>query len=96
MDKCRISWGKVVKEEKDKIRVKTQELVYEDGRLRLNDEVEKEVSWRLGDKSFVKGLKKGDWVTVHWDWVCEKVSQKQVRNLEKYTKWHLRLANTTI
>jgi hypothetical protein len=96
MDKCRISWGKVVKKEKDKIRVKTQELVYEDGRLRLNDEVEKEVSWRLGDKSFVKGLKKGDWVTVHWDWVCEKVSQKQVRNLEKYTKWHLRLANTTI
>ena len=96
MDKCRISWGEVVKRGKDGLRVKTQELRYEDGRLKLKKGVEKEVSWRVGDKRFIKDLKKGDLVTMHWGWVCEKVNREQVKNLEKYTEWHLRLANLTI
>jgi len=96
MDNCRISWGEVMKKGKSKLEVKTQELRYEKGKLRLKDGVKKEVSWRVGDKGFVRGLKKGDWITMHWGWVCEKVSKKQVRNLEKYTKWHLKLANTTL
>ena len=56
----------------------------------------KDVSWRLGGKRCVKDLKKGDLITMHWGWVCEKVSKKQIKNLEKYTKWHLKLANLTI
>jgi uncharacterized protein DUF6390 len=96
MDSCRISWGEVVSKSKDKIKVKTQELKYIDGQLRLKTGVVKEVSWRIGDKELIEGINKKDLITFHWGWVCEKVSKFQVRNLEKYTKYHLKLANLTI
>ena len=96
MDKCRISWGRVISKGRSKLKLKTQRLVYEKGRLRLRRGVVKEVEWRLGDGELIKSLKKGDWVTMHWGWVCERVGKKQVKNLEKYTKWHLRLANLTV
>jgi len=96
MDSCRISWGKVISKSKNKIRVKTQKLVYKDGKLKFEDGVIKQVTWRMGDKSLVKNLKIGDLVTMHWGWVCEKVNKFQVKNLKYYTDWHLKLANTTI
>jgi hypothetical protein len=105
MDSCRISAGEILQKDQfsktnfqknAKLQVKTDRLVYRDGKLGLERKVIKEVSWRLGDKSFVKSLQPGDWVTIHWGWVCEKVTRRQVKNLEKYTKWHLKLANLTI
>ena len=99
MDNCRISWGEVIDNSKttvDKLLVKTQELMYEDGKLGLKSGVFKEVSWRIGDKELVKGIKKGNLITMHWGWVCEKVSKFKVTNLKKYTEHHLKLANLTI
>lgn len=99
MDNCRISWGRIVDKANagaSGLSIKTQELVYEEGKLRLKEGVIKKISWRIGDKELIKGLKGGDLVTMHWGWVCEKVNKFQVRNLEYYTKWHLKLANMTI
>ena len=96
MDKCRISWGEIMRVGKNKIKVKAQGLEYKKGKLMLKKGVIKEISWRLGDKKLVRGLRKGDLISMHWGWVCEKVDKFQVRNLEKYTKWHIKLANTTI
>lgn len=96
MDNCRISWGKIVSKEKDKLKVETQELIYIGGQLSLEPKIIKEISWRVGDKELIRDLKEGDLITFHWGWVCEKVRKFEVRNLEYYTKWHLRLANLTI
>jgi hypothetical protein len=101
MDQCRISWGKLVKglgpeTENLKLVVETQRLIYKEGKLAFENGVLKEINWRLGDKRLAEGLKPGDWVTFHWNWLCEKVSLNQVKNLEKYTNWHLCLANLTI
>jgi len=100
MNNCRISAGEILSTKHEarstKLKVKTDELVYEDEKLRLKKGVIKEVRWRIGDRSFVDKLKKGDLITMHWEWVCEKIDKKQMRNLEKYTKWHLKLANSTI
>jgi len=96
MNNCRISWGKIDQNSKSKLFVKTQMLVYKDGKLKLRKGVVREVEWRIGDKSFVDKLKQGDLITMHWGWVCEKINKNQMENLEKYTEWHLKLANRTI
>lgn len=85
MDSCRISAGEVV----DFGNVKTNKLIYQQGQLSFEPAI-KEV------QSLENGYKPGDLVTIHWNWVCEKINQKQAENLEKYTKWHLKLANLTI
>ena len=38
----------------------------------------------------------GDWVSIHWGWVCEVLDDRQRRNLERYTRYHLAIANQTI
>jgi hydrogenase maturation factor len=101
MDSCRISHGEILQNDQSpisnfqSIKVKTNKLVYENGRLRLDEGVEKEVALPV-DSELEKNLKSGDWVTFHWGFVCDKVSSEQVRNLKFYTKHNLRLANETI
>ncbi len=37
--------------------------------------------------------KVGDWVSIHWGYVCEVLNARQVANLEYYTKLAIKLAN---
>ena len=37
--------------------------------------------------------KVGDWVSVHWGYVCEVLTLRQVRNLKYYTELAISLAN---
>jgi hypothetical protein len=38
----------------------------------------------------------GDTVSIHWDYVCDKLDLRQENNLIYWTKFHLNLANKTI
>jgi hydrogenase maturation factor len=97
MDQCRISWGKVIggkrQNLKSSLKLKTQQLIYEEGKLKMVP-TEKEVV--VPTEEYARNLKKGDWVSVHWGFVCDKLSTMQVRRLQNYTKHHMRLANETI
>jgi hypothetical protein len=35
----------------------------------------------------------GEWVSLHWHWVCDRLSDRQVRALRNYTMRHLDLVN---
>ena len=101
MDECRISWGKVKKftnyelpittEKKGfiKLQVEIIPLIYSHDRLDLGKQEIREV--------LSVGLvpKVGEWVSVHWGYVCEVLGARQVKNLEYYTKLAIRLANRT-
>lgn len=85
MDQCRISWGRVLPGGQ----VKSQRLVYQDKKLKLMPAVKKV-------KNLLNDYRVGDLVTIHWGWLCEKITSNQVKNLEKYTHLAIRLANSTI
>lgn len=89
MDSCRISWGQVTDEKQ--LLVKTQQLVYRDGKLVFIPAIKSLVNP-------VDGLQlvKGDWVSFHWGFICEKISLPQVSWLKKLTEHHLALANETL
>jgi hypothetical protein len=48
---------------------------------------------RLAAAGFVTGLRLGDWVSLHWDCDCERLSRPQLLALRRLTARHLRLAN---
>jgi hypothetical protein len=98
MDSCRISWGTITNNSKRKtknhvLKLKSQRLVYENGRLYLTPAVREAV---IPGEMLPKRLKPGDLVSVHWGFVCDVLTEAQVQRLEKYTRHHLRLANQTI
>jgi len=93
IDECRITWGKVKKIKKSTILVDYQPLIIKNDKITLGKEIEREVLTQFDNKSFVKDLKLGDIVTIHWGWVCEKINQRQLNNLKKYTLESLNIFN---
>lgn len=78
MDRCRPSWGEVkeILSAENKVKVKTTKLFPKEV------DVEMEIFW---DKAFVSELKIGDLVTSHWGRISEKITDKELANLKKYT-----------
>ena len=92
LDFCRIGWGRIIKisnlkSQMSKLIVKYRPLV-ENKVLKLGKLVEKEILW---DRTITPQIKVGDWVSFHWNNLVEKLSEKDIENLEKYTKLTLKI-----
>ena len=96
MENCRIGWGRVKEIGATYLVVEHQPLVLECGKLKLGELREKRVLRQLDGTGFVTNCQVSDWVSLHWDWACEILSPRQVQNLERYTMYHLGLANQTL
>jgi hypothetical protein len=96
MDECRISWGTVTAVAGPSITVLTKPLRYAEEKLYLGDEVEKKINRKLETTYDIEQLTPGDIVSIHWSVPCEKITAKQAKTLEHYTRRHIALANQTI
>jgi len=96
MESCRISWGQVKQIEVTHLVVEYHPLILESGKLKLGEVKEKKILRQIDGTGFITNCQVGDWVSFHWDWACEVLSLTQVRNLERYTRYHLELANQTL
>ena len=93
LDRCRIRWGKVLAVEGDQVVVESRSLTW-DGRSLGLGEAETETAVRsLDGVGMVGALDTGDWVSLHWEWVCDRLSEQQVSRLRSYTMRHLRIVN---
>ncbi len=96
VDACRVSWGKVVSVDGAELLVERQRLVLREGKLVLGEMGSERVVRQVDGGGFADTAGPGDWVSIHWDWVCEVLSERQQRNLERYTRYHLAIANQTL
>jgi hypothetical protein len=90
LDQCRIRWGRITTVDGDRVRVSCRPLTWDGRRLDLGTPVEQQVETsvlRTADLSV------GDWVSVHWHWICDRLSVRDVRALRRYTGHHLNLVN---
>jgi len=84
LDSCRISWGRVLAT--DPLVVLRRPLTWDGRVLGLGPAVPRQVT-----PGFVAGLRAGEWVSLHWDCACDRLDQRQLRALRRYTGRHLRL-----
>lgn len=96
MDACRISWGEVTKVAGPFISVSVAPILYKEGKLFLGEPEVRTFTRQLESDYDIEQLKKGDFVTIHWGIICERVMPRQVAQLKKYTLRHLKLANETL
>jgi hypothetical protein len=94
MDKCRISWGKVLQtDEAGSLLVEYEPVLRRESRLYLGTPVQTKVLAQVQGKSFVSEAKPGDWISFHWGFACSVLTPTQVTNLRKYTLSDMTLAN---
>ena len=67
---------------KQKIIVEYQPLIGKKN-IRLGGPIKKEISW---DKLIAPKVKKGDWVSFHWNWLVKILDKRELGNLKKYTQ----------
>jgi hypothetical protein len=96
LDNCRISWARVLQVEGAELVVERQPLLVRDGKLVLAEARTERVLRQIDGCGFADAAQPGEWVSLHWGWVCEVLTERQRSNLERYTRYHLRLASQTL
>jgi len=96
MDSCRVSWGKVVRVEGPELVVERPPLLLLDGKLVTGPASQMRAVRQIEARGFADTAAVGDWVSLHWGWVCEVITPRQQANLVRFTDHQLRIANQTI
>ena len=92
IDSCRISWGRVLEVGEGELKVEYRPLSLAGGRLALAPPGVKRVRYNRAVAPF-DSLKKGDAVSLHWDYACDVLTRRQEANIAKYTLADLRIMN---
>jgi hypothetical protein len=93
LDRCRIRWGRVLRVQGDQVLVESSPLTWDGRRLGLGAPETETVVQALDGVSMIAELGAGDWVSLHWEWVCDRLTERQVSYLRAYTERHLRIVN---
>jgi len=93
LDRCRIRWGEVLGAHGDQVVVESRPLTWDGRRLSLGEPAQETVVRSVDGVGMVGDLAPGDWVSLHWEWVCDRLTPRQVGFLRSYTLRHLRIVN---
>jgi hypothetical protein len=93
LDRCRIRWGQVSAVQGDQAVVAYRPLLFDGRHLYLGEPTTEVARASIGGVGLVDGLAAGDWVSLHWDWVCDRLTVPQAQALRRYTLRHLDLVN---
>jgi hydrogenase maturation factor len=76
--------------------VAAQPIVFANGKLVLGSAELRSVVRQIEGRGFVDEVSVGDWVSLHWGWACDRLTERQLRHLRQQTLYHLELANQTL
>lgn len=96
MESCRVSWGEVTAIDGSTLTVLRSPLIVRPNHIALGEPRPELVTRAVGDVGFTSHAQVGDWVSIHWGWVCEVLDARKLANLRRYTGHHLTLASRTI
>ena len=93
LDRCRIRWGRLTSVLGDQVVVESQALTWDGHGLALAPPAPETVVRAVDGLGMVPDLAVGDWVSMHWEWVCDRLDERQLRTLRRYTARHLDIVN---
>jgi len=84
-NKCFVSWGQIKKVVDKNLMVKLPKLIKVKQKIIIRGWQDKQILYRINNKSFIKNPRVGDYVSVHWRWTCDRLGAKQLRHLQYWT-----------
>ena len=96
LDSCRIRWARVDAVEDGHATVRGRHLEWDSRALRLGEEVEESVRLTEDGRAFVADVAPGDWLAVHWDLACERLTVDELWQLRRWTDWQLAATNARL
>lgn len=93
LDRCRVRWGRVESVDGEMVTVRCRRLGFDGSRLTLGSEQPEQARHRQSGFGFTTDLQPGDIVSLHWDWVCDRLSWGSLRSLVSCTRRNLAAVN---
>ncbi len=94
LDQCRTTPAIVERVHADgAVTALARPLLWEGGRLRLGEPAPRSVRWRTDGLAFVDQPQPGDHVSLHWDFVCDRLSPVAARILLRANQLAIRAVN---
>lgn len=82
LDQCRIRVGVVIGVEGETATVRSAPLLWDGSQCEQGPSRLEQVRWSTDGRSLLDGLSPGDRVALHWDWVCDVVTQEQATSIQ--------------
>jgi hypothetical protein len=92
LDQCRIRWGRVVLSTGAEVVVESRRLVWDGAALALGALRTETVH----SHDLLGRLEPGDWVSLHWQWLCDRLTFAQLTALRDYSAHHLAIVNNQL
>ena len=96
LDKCRIRWGQVVAAEGDQVTVLSRPLTYDGHDIALGERRLETARRSVDGVGFLDPFRPGDWVSLHWGWVCDRLSRRQLHLLRGSTLRQFQITNRRV
>jgi hypothetical protein len=93
LDRCRIRWGRIEAVIDNRVVVRCRRLRFDGSRLVLGAEELEEAQMAVDGVGLVEDLVPGDLVSLHWNWVCDRLSDDECARLRHYTARNLAAVN---
>lgn len=93
LQSCRIRWGQVVAVRGDEVDVLSRPLTWDGHAIGLGDARVETARGAVDGLALGTGYRPGDWVSLHWGWVCDRLSRRQLTNLRRFTLRQLDITN---
>ncbi len=96
LERCRIRWGQVVESDGDQVTVLSRPLTYDGTDIGLGDKRLETARRSLDGVGFLDPFRPGDWVSLHWGWVCDRLSRRQLHLLRRSTLRQFEITNKRV
>lgn len=96
LDQCRIRWGRVLSVEGSQAVVTSQPLTFDGQHLGLGPYRAETVTRGTEGLGLAASVEPGDWVAMHWNWICDRLSRRQLVNLRRYSLLQLEVTNRRV
>jgi len=94
LDRCRIRWGRVVGFAGDDALVESRRLTWDGRALSLAAPAVEAARFRRDGHALARPFGSGDLVSLHWDWVCDRIGPAGLARLRTTTLAELRAVNS--
>ncbi|MCZ4077145.1 DUF6390 family protein [Rhodococcus sp. H36-A4] len=96
LQQCRIRWGTVISVEGEHVHLLSEPLRFRGGTLSLAEPISEKARWSSAGRSLLAEPKVGDVVSLHWDWVCDRLDITEVAHLRRCTTASISVANRAL
>jgi hypothetical protein len=96
LQSCRIRWGRVDAVQGDLVVARSRPLTWDGRLIGLGPARPETVTRAVSGVGFLPDLAEGDWVSMHWGWVCDRLTRRQLAALRSFTARQLDITNRRV